>query len=1041
MKQKNYILSFTLLLINICSLAQDNPHSVINSVLEGKIVDSKTFEPLDGVTVNIKGTTNQSISNEKGRFVLRTGQKFPYIIQLRFVGYKTSEVEATGSPINISLTPVESQLTEIVVVGYGTQKRSDVTGAIASIPKANLQQSTTSFDNLLAGSVSGVFVTQSSGQPGASSSVRVRGGNSITGGNEPLYVVDGFILYNDNGAANAGDVYKGAGVNVLSTINPSDIESVEVLKDASATAIYGSRGANGVVLITTKKGKKNKDVVSYQASIGWQEIRRKLSLLNAAQWASLRNDISASLGAAPAFTQAQIDSLGNGYDWQSAALRKGKIEQHQLSISGGDNKTKYAISGNYSDQDGILLNTGFKRYSARLNFEKTISNNFRIGTNIIASHVEQTGVTGTTSNNLAPNTWVSIIESAPVNPVYKADGGFNYTGTYSPNITNGITPNPIADLVNTTNKTIVNRTLGNVFLEYKIIPDLTAKINAGADLLFSKQNFYAPYQTSVGLPNVGYGSVGTVNTHSWQTEFTVNYNKAIGNEHFLDILGGYTTQQSNGELSLATATNFPTDLTTFNSLQSGSAGLPTTRAYTTVLNSYLGRVNYSYLHRYNLTASLRADGSSRFSPNHQWGYFPSVGLSWNVNDEGFLKASKTISNLKLRLSGGTTGNQEIGNYQYTSLLSPLNYSFNGGLITGFAPQNLPNPNLQWEKTAQYDAGIDLGLWRNRITIVADYYSKKTSNLLLNVPIPTATGYGSVLENIGSVTNRGIELTVSAEVLHSSKDGFNWRTNVTWAANRNEVTSLGANTNYFLPVLPSGTLQVLYPIIVQVGQPLGSFYGYRTDGIVQSKDNIASVPKPSWITGVYQPGDRKYVDVNHDGIINTNDRVILGSAQPKFTYGFSNTFTYKGFDLFVLLQGSYGNKIYNALQQQLEITTLSTNVSAEELNRWTVNNPSNTIPRATNAPVAVVTDRLIQDGSYARIKTLTLGYTFPIKLSQNAEPKSLRIFFSGQNLITWTQYNGYDPEVNTFEQNNLYQGVDYGAYPSAKSYSFGIGITL
>ncbi|MFT4204141.1 MAG: TonB-dependent receptor [Chitinophagaceae bacterium] len=1041
MKIKHWTISFLLSTATpLLVAAQEKTSAVINSELSGHIVDQSTKTPLEGVSIVIKGTTNQTVTDDKGNFHLRTGQKFPYTLQVSFVGYKSIEVKVDGSPVNIELNATNQSLSDVVVVGYGTQKRKDLTGAIVSVPKGSLQQTTSSLDNTLGGAVTGVQVTQSSGQPGASSSVRIRGGNSITGSNEPLYVIDGLIVYNDNSSASAGSSYTGAGLNVLSTINPADIESVEVLKDASATAIYGSRGANGVIIVNTVKGSKSKDVVSYQGTLGWQEIRKKLDLLDASQWASLRNDINTSLGTAASYTDAQIEALGKGTDWQSAALRKGLVQNHQITVNGGDNRTRYALSGNYFSQDGILLNTGFKRYSGRVNLERNVSNSFKVGVNVIGARVEQNGVTATSSGNLAPNTWVLILEGVPTDSIYTADGSYNYALQYSPGLTNGITPNPIADLTNTINKTASNRVLGNFFAEYKILDGLVAKLNTGADLLNTKQNFYAPYRTSVGLANGGLGQVGTVNVNSWQAEFTVNYNKTINEDHSINVLAGYTTQKSNGQLARATATNFPSDLTTFNSLQSGTPGTPYSDAYKTVLNSYLGRVNYSYLHRYNLTASLRADGSSRFEASNRWGYFPSVGFSWNVGDEPWLQRATSVSNLKLRASYGRTGNQEIGNYQFLSLLSPFNYSFNGTVVTGFAPQNLANANLTWEKTDQLNVGVDLGLWKNTVNLTVDYYDKKTSDLLLNVPIETTYGYSSFLQNIGAVRNRGLEIALNVQALNGGLNGFNWNTAVNFSLNRNKVLSLAEGLDQFSPTLPSGTLQVLNPVLVKVGESLGTFYGYQTDGIVQTGDDVSSIAKPSWITGTYQAGDRKYVDRDGNGVVNSDDRTILGNAQPKFIYGFTNTFSYKGFDLFVLLQGSYGNKIYNALKQQLEITTLSTNVLATEADRWTTTNPSNDIPRATSSPVAVVMDRNVQSGSYARIKTLTLGYNFPVQIG-GGKTVAFRVFATGQNLFTWTHYSGYDPEVNTFEQTSLYQGIDYGAYPSARNYNFGLKVTF
>lgn len=1015
----------TKLLFFIIFLGIANTLNAQEYTLSGKVTDIKTKEPIIGASVSVKGTHTGTITDLDGSFLLKSKEKLPATLDIRMVGYKSQEVDVyqEGS-VNIELNEGFNKLDEIVVIGYGTQKRSDLTGSITSVPQASLEQATSSFDNALSGSVPGVNVTQSSGQPGASSSIRIRGGNSINGGNEPLYVIDGFIIYNDNESS--------GGINALATINPADIETIDVLKDASATAIYGSRGANGVIIITTKKGKNGSDKVIYRGSYGWQNIRKKLNLLNGAQWESLRNDIEASLGNSASFTNDEIAKIGNGYNWQDEALQNGILQNHQVSISGGDIKSRYSISGNYFSQEGILRNTSFDRYTARINYDRDISKKFKIGLNAFGSHSKQTGV--------ATSSIISLLQMSPATPIYNEDGSFNYSNPYATTIINGATANLISDLENTTNATNVNRTFGNFFAEYKLIPSLAAKINVGTDLINTKKNYYAPSYTSGGLGTSGSASVTSRTVNSWQAEFTLNYEKSFNDKHFVNILAGYTTQKTDGEYAKASATNFLNDVTTYNSLQSGSASLPESGSYTSVLNSYLGRINYSFLHRYNFTASLRADGSSRFSKNNKWGYFPSVGFSWNINDESFLKNNKTISSLKLRLSAGATGNQEIGDYQYLSLLTPINYSFDGTIVTGYATSNLANPDLKWEKTVQYDAGIDLGLWKDRVNITFDIYDKKTSNLLLNVPVPTTTGYSSVLKNIGAVSNKGIEIGITADVIKGKGKRFNWNTSLVFATNKNEVTSLGDDVDQFFPTIPNGTLTVLNPIIVKKGEPLGSFWGYETDGIVQTGDDLTKVAKPSWISGSVQAGDRKYKNQNDDAVINSSDRKILGNAQPKFTYGVTNTFTYKNFDLAATIQGSYGNKIYNALKEQLEITTLGTNSLATIADRWTTTNPSNDIPRATSSPVAVVTDRLIEDGSYVRLKTLSIGYTLPIKFTGSKDSK-IRAYLTGQNLFTITKYTGYDPEVSTYEQNSLYQGVDYGAYPSSKSYSFGVEITF
>jgi TonB-linked SusC/RagA family outer membrane protein len=1011
--------------------------------VKGVVTDALTGEPLIGVNVSIGGTLLGTVTDIDGEFVL-SPVDYPSVFTVSYIGYKTREVNvekaAAGTPLQIGLEEDVNALNEVVVVGYGTQKKREISGSVASVSRANLGVPVVSLDNLLSGAVSGVQVTQSSGQPGASSSIRIRGGNSITGGNEPLYVIDGFILYNDNSNTQTGIEHAGSGVNALATINPADIESMEILKDASATAIYGSRGANGVILISTKQGKRDRTSVSYSGTVGWQEVARTLDLLDAREWAAVRNDISATLGQAPAFSADALNALGKGSDWQAAAFQKGAYRDHRISINGGGDKTQYAISGNYFGQEGILLSTGFTRYSLRSNFRQIINDRFRIGLNVTSSYSKQSGVGNVLNSTTTPNTFVAILQSSPVAPIYNQDGSYNLTNPYSSG--NGsITSNPIADLTETVNDTKVQRTLANFSADYRLFSDLTLKVQTGADFISAKQNYYAPYFVSSGLSTNGYASVGSRQTVSWQAEFTATYDKTFGH-HALNILAGYTSQRSDSERALAVATNFLSDLTGYHSLQSGSAGLPSSAALTSVLNSWLGRVNYTFHQRYNTSVSLRADGSSRFAEKKKWGYFPSLGFAWNIQEEDFLKPLKQIDNLKLRLSVGSTGNQEIGDYQALAIYTPVPYSFGGTLTNGYAPSNLPNPDLKWETTTQYNAGIDLSLFNNRLSFIFDAYYKKTTDLLLNVPIPTSSGHETVLSNIGSISNKGVEFTLQADVLRPHTDlALRWRSSLTLAHNKNNVLSLGDQIVSFTPIIPHTALTVVTPFLVKPGEPLGTFWGYQTDGIVQASDDLATVPKPSWINGAVQPGDRKYIDTNHDGLVNGDDRVILGSNQPLLTAGFTNTLSYAFFDLLLVFQASYGNKIYNALKQQLEITTLSTNVLDAFADRWTPSNPSNDVPRATSSPVAVVTNRNIEDASYLRLRNLTFGVTLPPSLLKPLNASKLRLFFTAQNLLTFSPYSGYDPEANSFESSNLYHGVDYGAYPASRSYLFGLELAF
>ncbi|WP_158800478.1 TonB-dependent receptor [Pedobacter sp. L105] len=1022
------------LLLSFNTSAQVQTKPLINSTLNGQVLDAKTQEPIIGANITIKGTTHEVATNSDGRFSFVTGQKFPYTLIIRSVTYKTQELIATGGALIIRLEENVSQLNDVVVVGYGTQRKSDVTGSLSSVPKENLNQATSSVDNLLRGSAPGVQVTQSSGSPGASASIRIRGGNSITGGNEPLYVIDGFPVYNDNASTTTG-VGSGASVNALSSINPSDIESIEILKDASATAIYGSRGANGVVIVTTKKGKRGTNNVTYSAYYGLQKITKELDLLNGSQWAQLHDDIQVASGVAPSYTAAQIAAFGAGTDWQAAAFRTAPVQNHELSISGGDDKSRYAISGNYFDQDGILLNTNYKRYSTRFNYDHDVSEKFKVGVNLSSSYSTSLSAASNTGGNTltSPNVITNIISTAPVIALRNADGSYNTINPYSTTVSN-----PIQDLEIVKNQTLITRTLGNFYGEYKIIPGLTAKVSFGADLLNTKQNYYAPSNSANGYTSLGYAAVGNKTVNTWLNENTITYDKSFNDKHFFNVLVGYSTQFSKEESATSGSKNFVTDLTSYNSLQSGSQTItPTSDAYTWALNSYLARINYSYEHKYNVTVSARADGSSRFGSGNKWGYFPSTGFSWNAGQEDFLKDVKAISNLKLRLSAGITGNQEIGQYQSLSTLSPFTYDFNGTLVTGFAATRLANEALKWEKTDQYDSGLDLGLLDNRINLSFDAYYKKTNNLLLSVPIPLSTGFATSLQNIGSLSNKGLELGITTDNIKGSK--FTWKSSLVYSLNRNKVLSLGSLSSYF-PTVSNGTLSVLQPVNVVVGQPLGTFWGYKTDGIFQTAAEIASSATLDSKANT-KVGDQRYVDTNGDGVINSKDKVSLGTAQPKFTGSFTNTFGYNNFDLVVFLQGSYGGKIYNALKQQLDITNLSQNSTTAVLDSYSASNPSNVTPRASSSPVAQMSSRYIENGSYLRLKSLTLGYTFNQSSISKIHAKQLRVYIAAQNLFTWTKYTGYDPEVSSFEQSNVLQGIDYGAYPNYKTFLAGLSLTF
>ncbi|GGB24708.1 SusC/RagA family TonB-linked outer membrane protein [Puia dinghuensis] len=1042
-----------------------------NVALVGRVSDEKTGDPLPGAVVHIKGTTHEVATDNNGEFRFITGQRIPVTYIVSYVGYKTREIVVTTyEHAELRLTGGNAQLNDVVVVGYGVQRRSDVTGAVAGVSKSALSQPAVSFDNLLQGSVSGVAVTQNSSQPGSTAAIRVRGGNSISFGNDPLYVIDGFIVQNNNSFTNSGAT-TGAGVSALATINPSDIESIEILKDASATAIYGSHGANGVVIITTRRGRKGSDEVSYSGYYGTQSAAKRLSLLNASQWGSLVNDINLSDGVAKTYTDAQLAALGKGSDWQRAGIRGGggdnaggggaggggigggtgiggaggggtgiggagaaPIQNHELSVSGGDDRSKYLLSGNYFDQDGILYNTGFKRYSGRFNYERNVWEALKVNLNVFGSHSTENALAGAAYGSIQEsNAWATLLETVPVVAIKNADGSYNTNNPYLTTPTN-----PLQDILTTTNQSNVNRLLASAAAEYKLLPDLTLKVSGGVDQIGTKQNYYAPATTSGGYAAQGYASVGTVTATTWLNENTVTWTPVIGNAHFFNVLAGYTTQVEDDQGAIASAQKFPNDLTSFNNLSYGATPLlPASSVHHSVINSWLGRVSYSYRHKYNVTLSGRADGSSVLGANHKWGYFPSIGVSWNASSEDWFKDwAPVVSNLKLRLSVGQTGNSGVPAYSSLAALAPTNYYFGAspGLVTGIAPTQIANPDLKWETTTQYDAGVDLGIWKGRVSFTADVYYKKTTDLLLYVPLPQYSGYQSALENVGSVENKGIEFSLNTDNVRGRN--FTWKSSVTFGANRNKILNLGPGVNYYYPQAPIGQQS---PVIVEVGLPVGTFWGYSTRGLLTADDLAKGVPL---LTGVpQQVGDQRYVALAGHSSVTTADKHNLGNSQPSFTFGVTNTFAYRGFDLSVIVVGSYGNKLFNQLEQQLEKPTLALNASAALVNRWSATDPGGTLPRATNSPVPQVIDRFIEDASYARLKNLSLGYSFSKKTIAGIKATQLRVYVSAQNWVTLTSYHGYNPEANFFENDNTKHGIDYGIYPATRTFLGGVNVTF
>ena len=1003
---------------------------VAQNLITGHITDVRTGEPLIGASVIVKSEKGQGVVTDyDGNFSLQTKVEAPLTLRVEYVGYRALDVDVYDfeEPVEIALIDNSNRLDEVVVVGYGVQKRKALTGAVTTVKNDELLQASTSFDNILGGAVAGLDATSSSGQPGASINIRIRGGNSINGGNEPLYVIDGVLIYNSNSATKTGVSYADSNFNPLASINPSDIESIEVLKDVSASAIYGSRGANGVIIVTTKNGKRGRVKVDYGYSIGVSKVRKTLDLLNAEQWGDLYLDLATDAQkTATGVTPAVVSTWGAGTDWQDALFRTATTQQHQLSISGGSDVERFLISANYTDQEGVIRGTDFTRLGARINYERDIFKNVTVG---LKSNVSKSTQKGSYSFGSYSNGFSGILEQAlrtsPAVPIYNPDGSYNYANPFEAGdfVRSGQTPNPIADLSEVDAETKVDNVLVSVFGSWEIIPGLRLRVQGSTDIINTRQNFFGPSTSTAGFNTEGYASIGSKRWESDQIEATLTWNKKW-NKHEIEVLGGYTYQQEKSENVLAASANFANENLGYHSLQAGSQLItPQSNFVTSVLYSGIGRINYSLLDRYHLTATLRADGSSRFAKNKKWGWFPSLGFSWNVNEEKFLKSQKWIEDLKIRASIGTVGNQEIGDYRFLSTYAATHYYLGGGTKNAaYYRSGLGNDDLKWETTTSYDLGFDLSILKGKLNFVFDYYHKKTSDLLLSIPVEQTTGFSSQLSNVGNVTNDGVEFAVNATLIQQ-KD-LSWNASANIAHNKNKVTSLGTQQDEII----NGN-----QTIIRVGEALGTYYGWVFDGVVQSGDDLGKVPAPSNKTNV-EYGDAKFVDQNGDGVVDqANDRVVLGSAQPKFTYGFASQLRYKNWDLSFNFQGSYGNKLYNQLEQALESPNASYNASAKLANRWSETNPSTTVPRAyaLNLYNSYLDSRFIEDASYLRLKNIQVGYSFKPRL-QNGTKLGIYLYASAQNLLTITNYSGFDPEYSGY--------VDRGTYPTARTFTFGVKLS-
>ena len=993
--------------------------------IKGSVVDESGL-PVIGANIVVEGTTNGTITDLDGNFSLQVPEKAE--LRISYIGYLDQRVKiGNNSTLHIILKEDTQALDEVIVVGYGTMKKSDLTGSVSSIKVDELKEGIgTSVDQMLFGKSAGVNVIQNSGEPGGGFSINIRGASSINAGVEPLYVIDGVPIDNSR-AVESGSIVgfnsNRTPRNPMSTINPADIESLEILKDASATAIYGSRGANGVVLITTKSGKTGKQQVSYSGSVSISSPAKKLDLLNAADYKRVLNAIIDEGGESDIYRVGDIANNGLGTDWQDEVTKKNAIShEHQLSFTGGNEKTFYYASLNYANQDGIVKNTSFERWGARLNLKSNINSRLTINFNVSGSYVKDHFV----ANGYGVNAEAGVLYAAynydPTLAVKDEDGNYIRSTILS-------VDNPVAIQEGMKSHSDTYRILASAYGEYRIIDGLTAKLSLGTDFVNENRKNFISSLTQYGEDYGGIGSNQNSEKSNYIIEGTLNYIKTLNEKHSIGGLFGMSYQRFINTGMNSRAADYPDESLGADNL--GLGNQETFRITNSVtgnrLASYISRVNYGFDDKYLATVTFRADGSSRFGANHRFGYFPSAALAWKVSNESFLKSINAITLLKMRLSWGRTGNQEIGNYPALSTYSTGNSAiWNDQIITGTKPSKIPNPDLKWETTDQYNIGFDYGFFNNRVNGSIDYFWKKTTDMLLELPIPESTGYSNQLTNIGRIDNRGFELSLNT--INIDTPDFGWTSNFTFSAMKNEVKDLGGIDEI---VIGAGYTHVDQVVIRRPGVPLNSYYGYEVEGVWQVNDDYSKMKED------YVPGDLKYVDQNGDGVIDDKDRVVLGNSFPDFSWSFGNTFTYKNFGLYVFFEGVQGVDMLNGnlIDNYFPISFRRNKFSELYLNRWTVDNPTNEYPSFVN-PLKfgrkVCNSRTISDASYVRLKTIRLSYTFP-KVSKYIA--SLQVYATAENLFTWTDYIGLDPTLNSNNNSNF--RMDFNSYPSARTYMFGV----
>lgn len=995
------------LLFSIFSLIAPLLTTAQTGTLAGRITSAVDKTGLPGVTIEVKGKhTNAMRSGPNGEFSINADGRDTLV--LSFIGYDKTEYPVNNrKDLEIFMQPSDNKLQSVVVIGYGSVKKKDLTGSVVSvetkdfnsIPVANAGEA-------VEGKAAGVQVI-SSGSPGSNVTFRIRGTGTINDA-DPLIVIDG--------------VPTDAPLNNL---NPNDIASFDVLKDASAAAIYGSRGANGVILITTKRGANGKGRLSFNYFTGWQKAAKLVKMLNAGQFASLNNEMLGNGNQTTNPAYANPDTLGAGTDWLDALFRTANMQSYSLSYSGGSDQYNYYVSGGFLNQQGIAITSAYKRYNLQFNSQAKVNDWLHFGNNLTLTSDDKPSGSFDIRSTMAAN---------PVQPVFNKDG--TYSNVPGNPLWYGDITNQIGTANINNNDIKGNNILGNIYAEISLLPGLKFKSTGGIQAIFSNSRNWAPVynfqpnpQTQAYLAEQFNKSI----TYLWDNYFT--YDKIFGSDHHISLLAGSSAQNNRFDYLSGNKTNFPSNIT--QQLNSGTGTSNTGGdASEWALLSFMGRVNYAYRDKYLVTATLRRDGSSRFGSNNKYGTFPSASVAWRISKEDFLQQADFINDLKLRAGYGVTGNQNIGNYSFASALQIAQYNFNNNVVGIVYPLVLPNPNVQWEQVAQSNVGIDAVMFNSRVSLTVDAYVKNTTQMLVPAIVPVTTGYSSTVVpsvNAASMQNKGVEITLSTKNL---KGAFSWNTDLNISFNQNRIKSLNDSTPLYVD---SYGLNANFGID-QAGHPANEFYGFVSNGVFQNQKEVDDHALQQPGTESYNstsPGDIRFTDLNSDGVINSDDRTYIGNPSPKFIYALNNSFGYKDFDLGIFLQGVYGNKIFNANNIYQESMSVAENQTVRTLRRWSGEGSSHDMPRAIYGDPNQnnrVSNRYVEDGSYLRIKNITLGYTFPRQIIKPLKLSSLRLYAACQNAFTFTHYSGFDPEVGV-------NGVDYSVYPVTRTFSVGLNLNL